>query len=370
MHYTIAIIDTEAASVYRFRRYLITDLLSRDYNVIVLAPTDESFRSLSRIGAKCISVHFDRAGFNPIVELITIRNIHKELVSIKPDMVMCYTLKGSMNGSIAAYLAKVPKIYSTLTGLGHLYTYSGVRQIAKRSIVSFVCMLALRLNQKVFFQNRDDSSLFVRQRIVPRSKVVVVNGSGINIEEFHPIPKKSTNPVFLYMGRLLRTKGLYQFVDAAARVRSKYPDVEFRILGSPDSNPESVPKHVIEGWHRAGIIRYLGFSNDVRPHLGDCTAFVYPSYYREGIPRAVLEALAMGRPVITTDSPGCRETVKDEYNGYLVPVKDSNALAQAIFRLLDNPDGHIVMGLNSRKLAEDLYDVTNINTEIINTILA
>jgi len=220
---------------------------------------------------------------------------------------------------------------------------------------------ALRQNRSVFFQNPDDLDQFDRLRLLrSRSQAVLVNGSGVDLDHFRPLPPVVNPPVFLLMARLYREKGIREFVAAARLVKERYPQTRFCLVGSIDSNPSAILPVELEAWKAEGVIEHTPWVDDVRPFLAACSVYVLPSY-REGTPRTVLEAMAVARPTITTDAPGCRETVVDGENGFLVPVKDAQAVAQAMERFILNPELIGRMGRCARTIAEQKYDVHDVN---------
>jgi len=228
--------------------------------------------------------------------------------------------------------------------------------------------VALRNNTKVFFQNPDDQELFTSMNLVSGcEQCVLINGSGVDIEYYRETPPVTERIVFLLIARLISDKGINEYVEAARRIKQDYPEVVFRLVGPFDSNPSAIPKKKIEKWHDEGVIEYLGKTRDVRPYIAESSVYVLPSY-REGTPRTVLEAMSMGRPIITSDAPGCRETVIEGKNGYLVRVKDVDGLVQALERFILNPKLISMMGKESRKIAVKKYDVRKVNATILETM--
>jgi glycosyltransferase involved in cell wall biosynthesis len=216
----------------------------------------------------------------------------------------------------------------------------------------------------VIFQNPDNRQVFVERGIVELPRTLIVHGSGVNVEHFSPAPLSQGEPVFLLIARLLGDKGIREYVRAAALLKEKYPAVVLQLVGPDDPSPDGIPLDEVKKWHEAGVIQYLGSTKDVRPYLAQCHVYVLPSYH-EGTPRSVLEAMAMGRPVVTTDAPGCRETVQPGENGYLVPTRDAEALARAMERFILEPGLIGEMGSRSRRIAEQKYDVHKVNAVIL-----
>jgi glycosyltransferase involved in cell wall biosynthesis len=278
----------------------------------------------------------------------------------RPDIVLSYTIKPVIYASIAAWLAGVNRRYVLVTGLGFNFTES--RDGAVTHLVRWLYKFALGKVNKVFFQNPDDKASFEDMRVVsPATSSVVVNGSGIDVGAFKDKPLPSGDIVFLMIARLLGDKGVREYAEAAARIREIFPNARFHLAGWIDEHPNAISRQELESWIENGTIEFLGYLDDVRPEIEAATVYVLPSYYREGTPRTVLEAMAMGRPIITTDAPGCRETVVDGYNGFLIPVKSVSGLVEAMQRFIENPDLAAEMGKRSREVAEDKYDVRKVN---------
>jgi glycosyltransferase involved in cell wall biosynthesis len=254
-----------------------------------------------------------------------------------------------------------------VSGLGYAFLgQESARRRALSKVVTGLYRVGLRGSRAVFFQNPDDLADFERLRLIPRgTRRVIVNGSGVDVDAFpmRPMPDDE-RPIVLYAGRLLRDKGIYELIDAARLLRTRRPDVRVQVLGYYDSNPACVTPAQMQAWSDEGVIEFLGETRDVRPYLEAATALVLPSY-REGTPRSVLEALATGRPVVVTDVPGCRETVIDGENGYLVPPFDPEGLADGIERLLADPDRLRRMAVRARQIAEEKYDARKVSAGML-----
>jgi len=352
-----------ADSLVLFRRDLLAALVARGLTVYAMAPelTSNAHTSttLERLGVHLYDIPAQRAGTNPLADLWLLWRLYWLMRRIRPDIVLGYTIKPVIYGIIAAWLARVPHRYALITGLG--YAFTNGRGGALRRLVQRMYAFALHRAHKVFFQNPDDCALFGELHILPSSvPAVVVNGSGVDLGMF-PAAVVSPRPLrFLMICRLLGDKGVREYVDAAQRIRAKCPDVRFGLAGWIDENPDAISQSELSDWVAGGDIEYLGKLDDVRPALTECSVYVLPSY-REGTPRTVLEAMAVGRPVITTDAPGCRETVIDGRNGFLVPVKSVDALVAAMERFIEDPGLAQRMGQESRKIAKSKYDVHKVN---------
>ena len=361
----ILMIAGYARSLINFRGDLIKKMVTEGNEVIAMAPETDYEEFLRPLGAQYVSMPLCRTGTNPFKDLYALFFLVKIMKSLKPDIVFAYTIKPVIYGSLAARFAGIAKVYSMVTGLGYAFTRTTIKQQMLEKFVSFLYKQAFKGNEKIYFQNPDDLALFHNAGILPDTKkTVLINGSGVDLEKFAYVLPRKQPMSFLLIARLLRDKGICEFAEAAHLLKQRYPAVSFKIVGPYDSNPNSIGPKDIMKWESDEGIEYLGETDDVRPYLTDASVYVLPSY-REGTPRSVLEAMSMGRPVITTDAPGCRETVIDGKNGFLVPIMDSQALADAMERFIVNPDLISIMGAKSREIAVDKYDVHKVNESIM-----
>ena len=365
----IAVIASYAPSLANFRGELLASFFECGHEVVALAPDFEasSRGPLVAMGVQCVTIGLTRTGLNPLRDLVDFLGLTRVLRVLRPDIVLSYTAKPVIYGSVAARAAGVGPAYSIVTGLGYSFSGSSPRQAMIRGILKQLYRAALRTNRAVFFQNPDDLEVFRGQGLLGTTRAVLINGSGVNLEHFQEAPPRPSPPVFLLMGRLLKAKGIVEYAEAARLLKARYPEARFHLLGPFDSNPDGIPFEQIKKWVSQGIIVYLGAIEDVRPFLADASVFVLPSY-SEGTPRSVLEAMAVGRPIVTTDAPGCRETVLDGVNGFLVPVRDIGALAAVMERFILEPDLIPAMGRMSRRFAEDKYDVHKVNAVILDAM--
>jgi len=358
-----------SASLIKFRGALIEALAASGYRVHVAVPDldqrSEVAKSLRNLGVQIHDIPLQRTGMNPVKDLIVLFALRKLMCEIKADYVLGYTIKPVIYGSLAAFMARVGNRFALITGLGYAFTgeATGVRKVL-RTLIQHLYRFSLSRNRLVFFQNPDDEALF-RELSLLKAAVpsCIVNGSGVDVSEYTVTPLPETLS-FLLIARLLGDKGVREYAQAAALVKEHYPEVSFRLVGWVDDNPDAIDQAELDAWIAAGIIEFLGKLPDVRPAITDSSVYVLPSY-REGTPRTVLEAMAMGRPVITTDAPGCRETVVDGDNGFLVPVKDIQALADAMIKMIDSPGLVAKMGERSRQIAETKYDVHRVNAAML-----
>ncbi len=366
----IVVIGSFAPSLLIFRRQLLEAMVSMRHNVVAVAPdiSPEIQDGLSRIGVESRGVSLERTGFNPLADLHFLAALFRLLRSERPDIVFSYTIKPVIYGSLAASSVGVPRIFSMVTGLGYAFLGETWKQRLAGTLAQPLYRAALRRNERVFFQNPDDLRHFCDLGLLgEREQAVLINGSGVDLARFAPAPPVVNTVSFLLIARLYREKGIYEFVEAARQVKQRHSAARFRIVGAIDSNPSALRPIELEAWQRQGLIEYTGWVDDVRPQLAGASVYVLPSY-REGTPRTVLEAMAMARPVITTDAPGCRETVVLGENGFLVPVKDVKALAEAMERFILQPELIAKMGRRSRQIATEKFDVHKVNEVILKTM--
>ncbi|BFT62030.1 glycosyltransferase [Pseudomonas moorei] len=364
----IVVIAGLAESLIRFRGELLDAMQANGHEIAAIAPEDDdSVRK--RLAEKGIAYHvvpMARAGVNPFADLSYLLRLRRCLREIKPDVALAYTIKPVVYGLPAARLAGVKRRYALITGLGYAFTEveaSVSRRLLNR-VASGLYRFGLHFANGLFFQNPDDRQLFKDQGLFKAAiPAWIVNGSGVDTDRF-PVAPLPAQPSFLFVGRLLRDKGIIEYVEAARVMKSTHPQAIFHLVGPLDSNPSGINADVVAGWEKEGVIQYHGAVSDVKPYLAACSVFVLPSY-REGTPRSVLEAMSSGRAIITTDAPGCRETVQDGVNGILVRPRDSTDLAKAMARLADASELREQMGRISRELAAQKYDVHRVNAAMI-----
>jgi glycosyltransferase involved in cell wall biosynthesis len=370
---SIAIITKQAFSLVNFRGQLIRTLSAQGIKVYALAPDfDELLRTqVVELGAEPVDYVLSPVSMTPMRDAIAAFRLSRLLNRLSPDMTLAYFIKPVIYGSIAAWLARVPKRFSLIEGLGYVFIDDTSSRTWQRRLlrlaVSGIYKFALGLNHKVFFLNKDDISQFVDDGIVAVNKVVWIDGIGLDLDKFQPAPSVMGPLTFILVARMLREKGVYDFVEAARQVRERYPNACFLLVGAGDKNPGSIPETELQAWVTEGLVEWPGQVGDVRQWLAKSSVFVLPSY-REGLPRSTQEAMAMGLPVITTDSVGCRDTVEDGVNGFVVPVRAPEALAKTMMRFIENPDLIETMGEAGRRMAEERFDVHAINRQIIDTM--
>lgn len=368
MAQTIFMLGSLAPSLVNFRGELLCELLRRGCRVHAAAPAIPTMIRERLEGWGCVvhDVKLERTGLNPLSDLISFSSLRRLLLRVKPDIFIAYTIKPVIFGGLAAASSKVPRRVSLITGLGSAFS-SKSNSIVKSSAMALARKLyriALHRSHVVLFQNNDDKELFLELGLVGATQCGVVNGSGVNTSEFRPVPN-TEEPNFLMISRLVIDKGVREYVESARILKQIYPSAKFRLAGWMEQNhPFSIKQTELNEWCQEGTIEFLGRLDDVRPAIADCSVYVLPSY-REGTPRTVLEAMAMERPIITTDAPGCRQTVIDNVNGLLVPARSIDDLVRAMRKFVDNPALCQAMGQESRKLVEMKFDVRAVNESII-----
>lgn len=344
-------------------------MVAHGHEVLALAAENDTRvrAALESMGVAYATVPLYRAGTNPFRDVATLVSLSRTFRAFRADAVLVYTAKPVIFGSIAASVARVPLRAAMITGVGSaLGGGSGLRRRALSALVRGMYGVALGQAHVVFFQNPDDERLFRSKGLVgDRHRVVRINGSGVNLERFSPAPLPPPPITFLMIARLIREKGVDQYVEAARRVRSTHPEIQIQLLGALDPNPSGISARELEVLRAEGAVEYLGSTSDVRPFLARAHVCVLPSYYGEGVPHAVLEAMAMGRAVLTTDVPGCRETVEGGRNGLLVPPRDAAALTEGMLWMLAEPERLESMGRESRAIAEERFDVQSVNRAIL-----
>ena len=367
----ILIIASHGPSLINFRLSLIKKLLSRGHKVSVASPIDEFSDNLQKelrdLGIDINIFKLSRQGLNFLEDCKSLLEIYKIIRNIKPNVIISYTAKPVIYTGLVLKFFKKISYYPLITGLG--YAFSEGNSIKLKILKYLMIELyreSLKSSAKIIFQNKDDQSLFFKLKIVKKMNLTsIVNGSGVDLNSY-PLRSLPSKPIFLMIARLLVDKGVREYVEAAKIVRANFSSVKFQLIGGLDQNPTGISARELQSWINQGDIEYLGHMKSVQSALKFCKYFVLPSYYREGTPRSTLEALATGRPVITTDAPGCRETVVHEKNGLLIPIKDSIALANAMIRLLKEKDENInKMAHESYLIAKKKYEINKVNQSML-----
>jgi glycosyltransferase involved in cell wall biosynthesis len=411
----ILIIGGLPRSLVHFRGTLLKALVGRGLKVFAAADgwDEEVAAELREWGVLYCPIRMARAGINPLTDMKTLWDVIRLVRQVKPDAILSYTIKPVIYAGLAARFCGVERVFSMIEGLGRAFMpHESFSHMLSSFVAKGLYRIGLLGSKRVFFLNPDDLNQFVKEGYITIQKTVLLNGIGIDLAYYpsEQLPDYSCFR-FLMIARLLKDKGVREYIEAARIIRQRYGNVECVLAGDLDENPSSIKQAELEAWRRDGIVRHVGYIKDVRPVIRDCHVFVLPSF-REGTPRTVLEAMATGRAIITTDVPGCRETVrgKDECevqkseaidqqswmrgqggssqwsevggqqptannlkrtpmkigrNGILVPPKDVDSLVKAMEFFVRNRDQIAVMGRESRRYAEERYDVHKVNAEMM-----
>ena len=364
----VIVLSSYTPSLVNFRLELLKRMVEAGHAVTAVGPEDDTRTKtmLAAIGVQFIHLPMSRVGLNPFADIRTLLMLWRLFRRLKPDVVLPYTMKPIIYGGIAARLAGVESRCFLVTGLGHVFSSDAQSTLKGRLVRRLSIWLYRRafVGAKVIFayNQADASDLVDNQLFDGQIPLKMVPGSGVDLEHYGFEPARCDKPVFLLIARLLKDKGIVEYAEAARAIKRKLPNAEFHLLGHFEPNPAAgVASADLDRWVGEGIITYLGTTNDVRPYLTASNVFVLPSYYREGIPRSILEAMSVGRAIITTTLPGCRDTVEDGENGILVHPKNIGQLTAAMEVLANDLVRARAMGLKSRELVERQFDVHAVN---------
>ena len=369
----IVMIGTTANCVLGFRRPLIKELIIRGHEVYAFAIdyTDAQRQLLKSLGAVPVDYVLFRSGLNILADLKMMFRLKTKLEAIKPDIVLSYFVKPVIYGTVAARLANIPIRIAMLEGLGYVHTASqngyGFKKRILQIVQGVLFTISFKFATRVVFLNPDDPIDLSKMTLFSKSKVEILGGIGLELLDYPYSKPNMNNPIrFIFVARLLAEKGIYQLIEAIKLVQEKYPSTELVVLGSLDEdNPAGLTKKDLDDLIKQEIIIYPGQVANVNEWLSNSHVFVLPSYYREGVPRSTQEAMAVGRPIITTDVPGCRETVVDGKNGFLVPAFDIEKLAEKMIFFIEHLAKIESMGLVSRRMAEERFDVHRVNANML-----
>ena len=364
----VVVLSSHTSSLFWFRLDMMKDFVKRGHRVLAVGPSPEKDWSdkFKNYGIEYSTIFVERNGIDPIKDLLTLYKLYRFLRKENPDKVFVYQAKTIIYGCIAAKWNNITEVYPLVAGLGSIFRGIGIKNKIIKTILKFEYRIAFRASTKVFFQNNDDKYKFIENKLIKNGKAVIINGSGVNLNKFQPTSLPES-PCFLFIGRLLKDKGIIEYLEACRKIKSVYPYVRCLIVGPYDSNPSAIKAEDMKSFIDENIIEYHGEQIDVRPFISRCSAFILPSYH-EGTPKTVLEAMAMGRPIITTNAPGCRETVEDGVNGYLVNIKDVDGIVNKMELLIQNSIIGKKMGKESIRIIKEKYDVNIVNKAIINTM--
>ena len=364
---TIALVANSTWNIHNFRLNLLDKFIGEGHDVIVIAPVDQYIEYKEKYPAvKHVALRsMDRDSTNPLKDLVLTAELTRKYKRLKPDLVIHFTNKPNIYGAIAARRAKIDSI-AIVTGLGYAFIHNGFI----KSVTTALYKYTSKYHKKFIFENIEDRELFENENIITRAQGISVKGCGVNTTYFHPYPNQEVNEamVFTFVGRLLYDKGVKEFVEAARIIKLRHPNTRFWLVGELDpDNPATVEKDELIEWVDSDIVYYHGFQRDVRPFISKSDCVVLPSY-REAIPRTITEAMAMAKPVITTDTAGCREAVDVEVNGYLAKLRDANDLAESMQKIISLTEEerksmgqagrNIVMNqFDDRLIANHIYDI-------------
>ncbi|KAA0914056.1 glycosyltransferase family 4 protein [Psychrobacter sp. ANT_WB68] len=372
----IIMIGTVAASFLGFRSDLIRFLIEKEHSVYAFTSeySSDELKKIKDLGAIPVTYELSRGGLDPLADIKATYLLSKKIKKIAPDLVFSYFAKPVIFGTLAARIAKVPQVIGMLEGLGYTFTDQPEGLSKKVQLIKYIQVflykIALPRLDKLIFLNPDDRQDLVEKYSIAVKEIGVLGGIGLNLNEYahHPISNIELPIKFLFIGRLLKEKGIHDFVKAAKTVKEIYPDTQFTVLGSIDySNLGALQQSELDDLIASKVINYHGHVNDVKNWIVDSHVFVLPSY-REGVPRSTQEAMAIGRPVITTDVPGCRETVVDGVNGFLVQKWQPHALAEKMLYFIEHPEQIEKMGYESYKIAKDRFDANKVNQRLLKLV--
>jgi len=364
----IAVLSSHTQSLFWFRMDMMKEFIKKGHTVIALGDSPEVDWNdmFKKHNIEYKQLHVQRNGINPFKDLKTFGELFRFLKEEKPDKVFAYQAKTVVYGSIAARFNGITEVYPLIAGLGSIFRGTSFKNKIVKIIMKIEYWIACKCSKKVLFQNNDDKNEFVNNNLIKDIKAVIINGSGVNLEKFQPTPLP-TEPAMLFIGRLIKDKGIIEYLEACKVVKSKYPKLRCLLVGPYDSNPSALKPEELQPYIDNEIVEYFGEQSDVRPFIAQCSTFVLPSYH-EGTPKTVLEAMAMGRSIITTNAPGCRETIADGINGYLVAVNDIYGIVEKMEHLISNFITVQEMGDASLKIVTTKYDVKIVNQAILQTM--
>lgn len=368
----IVFITTVASSIYGFRQPLIAELKKQGHQIYAFVSeyTEDELDKIQAMGVIPITYQLNRGGLNPFSDILSTYKLIKKLKEIEPDLVFSYFSKPVIFGTLAAKMARVPKIFAMLEGLGYTFTDQPQGLSLKTKIIRKIQVILYRLSlplaDKVIFLNPDDPRDLLEKHQIKVKKVEVLGGIGLNLSDYPYQPVSRTENIrFLFIGRLLKEKGIHEFIAAAKIVKAQYPNTIFTVLGAIDNmNLGALSQTELDSYIQSGLIEYPGQVSNVSEWIANSHIFVLPSY-REGVPRSTQEAMAIGRAIITSDVPGCRETVVDGVNGFLVPAWNSKKLADKMITFIENPHQINQMGNESYRIAQEKFDVNKVNQRLL-----
>ena len=353
------LVSPKNRTAYNFRGDLVKKIIKAGYDVIITGPNRDNVEKVEELGAKFVEIPMNKNGVNPLKDFAYMNALRKLFKEEKPDVILGYTSKPVIYASMAGKLAKVPHKVAMVTGAGYAFTAKTKKAKIIKLIMSVLYKIGFMCADAVIFQNTDDKEQFINEKLVRADKCKIVNGSGVNMEKFsfEPYPEQMT---FFMLSRVMYSKGIREYLEACEIVKAKYPDVRCMLLGACEGIQDSLSQEDLNTYINKGIIEHFGETDTVADYYKQCSVYVLPSY-REGTPRTVLEAMSMGRAVITTDAPGCRETVVNGETGFLVPIQNGQAVAEKMIEFIENPELVVTMGKKSNEFCKNKFDVIKVN---------
>lgn len=366
----IILIGTTASMTIQFRQDLIKLLINKNWNVytFVCEYKESELNDLRNLGVIPVTYKMSRGGLNPFADISALLSLKKKITDIQPEIVFSFFSKPVIYGTLAANLAKVPSTFGMLEGLGYTFTEQPEGTNIKTKIVKCLQVLLYKFSlpklDHLIFLNSDDPKDLLEKHNIRVKQISILGGIGLNLKNY-PYSSPSPDTInFLFIGRLLKEKGIFDYIKAARIVKDKYPDTKFTVIGSIDPhNMGALSQLELDQLLSEGLFEYPGYVTNIQDWIKNTSVFVLPSY-REGVPRSTQEAMAIGRPIITTDVPGCRETINDGVNGFLVPKWDAEALAEKMIYFIEHPEEINTMGLESHKIATEKFDAIKVNHKL------
>jgi glycosyltransferase involved in cell wall biosynthesis len=353
--------------LFRFRSELVQELIQRGHSIYVIAPKDKWSKKVTDLGCVYFPWRLRSQSINPLDDILSLFQLFLLLLRVRPNMIFSFTVKPVLFASFLRPFLPGCILVSMITGRGSIFSSGDGFRAIVRQLTCLVYKLLVNNNSVVFFQNQEDLNYFVEKLNLCKEKAIRINGSGVSVLKFRPGTERKPQS-FLMVSRLIRQKGVYEFIEAARRVRSEFPGASFHLVGAIDGSPDAIDRQFLEKAVMEKVITYYGFVDNVLPLMQSIEVFVLPSYYPEGVPRSILEAMSVGMPIITTDWPGCRDTVKVGVNGYIVVPRRVDALVDVMISLIRQPDVVRVMGPRSREMALDRFSVDKVNCVILNSL--
>lgn len=361
----ILVLSSHTPSLFWFRMDMMISFRGLGHDVIAVAQESNQVWTpkFAEFGIQYRQINVQRNGMNPVYDLKTLKELYVLIKKENPDKIFVYQAKTIIYGAIAASMNNVKEVYTLVAGLGSVFRGEGLKNKVLLKVMSLQYKWAFMRSKKVIFQNDDDLGKLVSLNLLKMNQVEKINGSGVNIDKFLPVPLPES-PAFLYIGRLIRDKGVMEYLEACRILKSTHEDIRCILVGPFDTNPSALKPEDLKPYISENIVEYFGEQEDVRPYIAQCSTYVLPSYH-EGTPKTVLEAMSMGRSIITTDAPGCRETVIEGLNGFLVEPRNVNQIVEKMKYLISHPDINQQMANESVRIAQEKYDVRKVNDSII-----